>query len=164
MQLISISFLIKNWRWRKPISKRISYAKLFDIKKSLDVWDIWRSVKILNFKQNHSFGSIERQLGYILISDCFQKFVNYTDVLPALSIDHSLVLDSLSNDNSDNNGRVPWKFNISLVCHEVENKKKLLQKSILQTNLSEIPKQNRNFWNILFWNKQIYHWLLKYSC
>ena len=156
MQLISISFLIKNWRWRKPISKRKYYAKLFDIKKSLDVWDIWRNVKILNFKQNHSFGSIERQLGYILISHCFQKFVNYTDVLPALSIDHSLVLDSLSNDNSDNNGRVPWKFNIYLVCHEVENKKKLLQKSIFQTN--------RNFWNILFWNKQIYDWFLKYSC
>ena len=65
-----------------------------------------------------------------MISNCLQEFVNYTDVSPAISTDHSPVLISLSNDNSDNNGRGLWKYNSSLVYDEfyVENMKKLIAK------------------------------------
>ena len=48
-------------------------------------------------------------------------------MLPAISTDHSSVLISLSNDNSDNNGRVLWKCNSSL-AYDVENMKKLITK------------------------------------
>ena len=44
-------------------------------------------------------------------------------MLPAIPTDHSPVLMSLSNDNSDNNGRVLWKCNSSLV-YDVEKMKK----------------------------------------
>ena len=41
-----------------------------------------------------------------------------------------MILISLSNDDSDNNGRGPWKYNRSLVYDEfyVENMKKLITK------------------------------------
>ena len=41
-----------------------------------------------------------------------------------------MILISLSNDDSDNNGRGPWKYNSSLVYDEfyVENMKKLITK------------------------------------
>ena len=103
----------------KPILKGKSIIKLVHIKKSLDICDIWRirnpKRQNFTFRQNHSTGFAEHQLDYIFVSNCLQEFVNYTDVLPAISTDHSPILISLSNDNSDNNGRGLWKYNISLV-------------------------------------------------
>ena len=118
----------------KPIPKRKSIIKLVDIKESLDICDIWRirnpKRQNFTFRQNHSTGFIERQLDYYFVSNCLQEFVNYTDVLPAISTDHSPVLISLSNGNSDNNGRGLRKYNSSLVYDEfyVENVKKLITK------------------------------------
>ena len=111
-----------------------SIIKLVDIKESLDICDIWRirnpKRQNFTFRQNHSTGFIERQLDYYFVSNCLQEFVNYTDVLPAISTDHSPVLILLSNDNSDNNGRGLWKYNSSLVYDEfyIENMKKLIMK------------------------------------
>ena len=81
------------------------------------------------FKQNHSTGFIERRLDCIFVSNCLQEFVNYTDVLSAISTDHSPVLISLSNDNFDN-GRGLWKYNSSLAYDEfyIENMEKLITK------------------------------------
>ena len=102
-----------------------------------------RNPKFQNFtfRQSHSTRFIERRLDYILISNCLQEFVNYTDVLPALSTDHSPVLISLSHDNFDNNVCGLWKFNSSLVHDEVydENMKKLITKINTSNNLSGIP-------------------------
>ena len=56
------------------------------------------------FRQNRSTGFIEHQLEYIFLFNSLQEFVNYTDILPAISTNHSPVLISLSNDISDNNG------------------------------------------------------------
>ena len=78
----------------KPLPKRKSIIKLVDIKERLDICDIWRirnpKRQNFTFRQNHSTGFIERRLDYIFISNCLQEFVNYTDVLPAISTDHSL--------------------------------------------------------------------------
>ena len=96
----------------------------------MNICDIWRITnpkrQSFTFRQNHSTRFIERQLEYIFVSNCLQEFVNYTNVLPAISADHSPVQISLSNDNSDNNGRGPWKYNSSIVYDEfyVENMKK----------------------------------------
>ena len=65
-----------------------------------------------------------------------------------LSTDHSPVLILLSNDNSDNNGPSPSKFNSSAVYDEVyvENMKKIITKintsKINIKSLSEMSKQN----------------------
>ena len=82
------------------------------------------------FRQNHFIGFIECRLNYIFISNSLQELFSYTDVLPAISTDHSPVLILLSNDNSDNNGRGFWKYDITLVYDEVyvENMKKLITK------------------------------------
>ena len=94
-----------------------SIIKLVDIKESLDICDIWRirnpKRQNFTFRQNHSTGFIERRLDYIFVSNCLQELVNYTDVLLTISTDHCPVLITLSNDNSDNNCRVPWKYNSS---------------------------------------------------
>ena len=83
----------------KPLPKIKSISKLVDIKESLDICDIWRirnpKCQSFTFSKNHFTGFIERWLDYIFISNCLQEFVNYTDVLCALSADHSPVLISL---------------------------------------------------------------------
>ena len=96
--------------------------KLVHIRESLDICDIWRirnpKRQNFTFRQRHPTAFIERQLDYIFVSNCHQERVNYTDVLPAISTDHSPVLISLSNSNSNNNGCGLWKYNSSLVYDE----------------------------------------------
>ena len=96
-------------RFGKPLPKRKSIIKLAEIKESLDICDIWRirnlKRKNVTFRQIHSTEFIERRLDYIFISNCLQEFVNYIDVLSAISTDRSPVSILLSNDNSDNNSR-----------------------------------------------------------
>ena len=121
-------------RGGKPMLKRKSIIKLVHTKESLDICNIWRirnpKRQNFTFRQNHATGFIERGLNHIFFSNRLQEFVNYTDVLRATSTDHSPVLISLSNDDSDNNGRDLWKYNNSLVYDEfnVENMKKLITK------------------------------------
>ena len=83
-----------------------------------------------------------------LYSNCLQKFVNYTDVLPDNSTDYSRVLISLPNDSSDNNGRGVWKHNSSLAYDEfyVEYMKKLITKI---DTLNEFLKDTQMKWEIL---------------
>ena len=100
------------------------------------------------FRQNHSTGFIERWLDCIFISNSLQEFVNYIDILPAISTDHFPVLISLSNNNSDNNGRGLWKYNSSLVYDEfyVENMKKLITKINTSNEFNEDAQMK---WEIL---------------
>ena len=83
----------------KPLLKRNSIAKLFEIKESLDICDMWRirnpNTQNFTFRQNHSTGLIKRRLDYTFISNCLQEFVNITDILLALSAGHSPLLISL---------------------------------------------------------------------
>ena len=69
--------------------KKKSVIKLLDIKESLDIGDIWRirnpKHQNFTFRQNHSTGCIECQLDYMFVYNCLQEFVNYTNVLPAIS-------------------------------------------------------------------------------
>ena len=92
----------------KPLLKRKSIAKLVEMKESLDICDICR-IRNPNtwnfiFRQNHSTGFIERQLGSIFIPNCLEEFVNNADILSALSTDHSPLLISFLNDKSKKNG------------------------------------------------------------
>ena len=75
-------------RFDKPLPKRKSIIKLGEIKESLDICGIWRSRnpkrKNVTCRQIHPTGFIERRLDYIIISNCLQEFVNYTDVLSSI--------------------------------------------------------------------------------
>ena len=128
-----------------------SIIKLADIIERLDICDIWRITnpkhQNFTFRQNHSTRFIERQLDNIFFSNCLQEFVNYTDILPAISTDHSAVLISLSIDNSDNNGRGLWKYNRSLVHDEfyVENMKKIITKINTSNEFLEDANMKREF-------------------
>ena len=85
-----------------------------------------------------------------------QDFVNSTDILPALSTDHSPLLFSILNDKSDKNGNGFWKFNNDLVYGAVyvENMKKII------TKINNSNEVNRNFQNTKFENPL----LLKNHC
>ena len=138
-------------RGGKPIPKRKLIIKLVDIKESLDICGIWRirnpKRQNFTFRQNHSIGFIERRLDYIFISNSLQEFVNYTDILLAVSTDHSPVLISLSIDNSDNNERGFWKYNSPLVYDEfyVENMKKLFTKINTSNKFNEDAQMKWEF-------------------
>ena len=83
-------------------------------KESLDICNILRirnpKHQNFTFRQNYSTGFREYRLDYIFISNSLQEFVNYTDILPAISTDHSPVLISRSSNNADNNGRGLLKY------------------------------------------------------
>ena len=113
----------------KPLLKRKSITKLAEIKESLDICDIWRirnpNTWNFTFRQNHSSGFIEHWLEYLLIFNCLQEFVNNTDILFAISTDHSPYFISLLSDKSDRNGNGFWKFYNSLVHVEKMKKKNI---------------------------------------
>ena len=117
----------------------------------MDICHIWRirnpKHQNFTFRQNHSTGFIGRQLGYIFISNSLQEFVNYTNILPTVSVDHSPVLTPFSNDNSDNNGRGFWKNNSSLVYDEfyVENMKKLIKEINTSNEFNEDAQMKWEF-------------------
>ena len=131
LQVISIYFFkIYNSkleaRGKQLLSKTKSIVKLVEIKKGkyLRIWR-FRNPRTQNFifKQNHITG--------------FTHSISNNNILTALSTDQSPLFISFSNDNSDKNGHCFWKFNNSLVFDEVyvENMKKSIQNSIIQTNL-----------------------------
>ena len=133
----------------KPLLKRKPIAKLVEIKESLDICDMWRirnpNTQTFTFRQNHSTGFIERRLDYIFISNCLQEFVINTDILLVLSTDHSPLLISHFSDKSDKNGNEFWKFDNSLVYHEVyvEKMKKIMTKI---NNSSESMESAQTKW------------------
>ena len=96
-------------RGGKSLPQKKSNIKVVDIKESLGICDIWRirnsTRQNFTFRQNHFIGFVECRLNYISSLIAFKNFFSYTDVLPAISTDHSPVLILLSNDDSDNNGR-----------------------------------------------------------
>ena len=72
------------------------------------------------FRQNHPTGFIERVLDHTFISNYLQDFVNNTDIPPVLTNDdYYRLLSSFLSNESDKNGKDFWKFNNSLVYHEV---------------------------------------------
>ena len=110
--------------------------------------DIWRIINPITwnftFRQSHSNGFIEYRLDNISISDCFQEFVNNTDVWQVLLIGHSPLLISFLSDKSDKNGNGVWKFNNPVVYEEVYAWKNDYNILIIQINLWKTLKQSGN--------------------
>ena len=101
-----------------PTLKRKSLAKFIELKEAYDLCDIWRvrntKVKQFTFTQQHSSGFIQRSLYSFFISNGLQEFVSTTDILTPISIDHSPVLFSLSQEKGNIRSKGFWKFSSSL--------------------------------------------------
>ena len=100
-----------------PKMKNKSVAKFIHIKESLVLCDIWRvrnpKKKRYTFREQHVTGFIQRRLDYFLVSNNLQESINKTDVLTALSTDHSPIFFSLSKNIDISRGEGLWKFNNS---------------------------------------------------
>ena len=79
-------------------------TKLIRLKEKHSLTDICRNqnpyVKRYTFRENHFSGFIQRCLDYILISNSIQEYIDSTNILPALSTDHSPILISFCLENS----------------------------------------------------------------
>ena len=100
-----------------------SEAKFIHIKESLGLSDFGRVInpkkKRYAFRQQHVFGFIQRRLDYLLVSNNLQESINKTDILTALTIDHSPILFSFSKNMGISRGKALWKFNNSW-CHKTD--------------------------------------------
>ena len=97
-----------------PCLKKQSLSKLVHIKEKLNLCDIWRirnpKVKQYTFRQHHFSGFLQRRLDYSFISQNLQEIAKDTEILNAISTDHSPVSCQ----------REPglWKFNNWLAFNE----------------------------------------------
>ena len=121
---------------RNPILKKLAVSKLIELKKSLNLRDIWRirnlKSKAFTFRQRHVSGILQRRLDYLFISNNMQESVKNIKILNALSTDHSPLFCSLLNLTNISRGRGLWKFNNSLISSTkfVDEMKTLIQKVI----------------------------------
>ena len=86
-----------------PQTKLKSLAAFLKIKEKYDLCDIWRikhkKEKKYTFRQRHYSGYLQRRLDFIFISNQLQTMVNKSDILVAISTDHSPVLMNLTIEN-----------------------------------------------------------------
>ena len=86
---------IEEIQGRNPILKKKSLTKLIEIKKTLDLCDIWRirnpKSKCFTFHQNHVSGRIQRRLDHFFISNVLQETV-IRAVLASFCSDYSPII------------------------------------------------------------------------
>ena len=73
--------------------------------------------KSYTFRQQHVTCFIQRRLEYFLVSNILQESIEKTDILTALSTDHSPIFFSLSKTIEISRVKGLWKFNNSL-CYK----------------------------------------------
>ena len=119
-------------------------AKLIELKEKYTLTDIWRIVdpyvKRYILRQNHFSGFIQRRLDYIFISNSVQEYIDATDILPAISTDHSPILISFCLENSEEKSADFWKFKNSLLLEEVSTSilEEFIKKTRTKLNSEEI--------------------------
>ena len=91
-----------------PSLKKHSLSKLLEIKQKLDLCDIWRvrNPKKCNILLGSNIFSV-----YLLISYNFQEVVKDSEILCAMSTDHSALFCFFQNFNKLKKGSGLWKFN-----------------------------------------------------
>ena len=89
-----------------PCLKKQWLSKLLHIKKKLNLYDICQiripKAKQYTLRQQNFSAFIQRRLDYIFISQNFQEVAKHTEILNAISTDHSLVLCFLIVESSIN--------------------------------------------------------------
>ena len=69
-----------------PVSKKRSVGKIFELKETYNLMDIWRirnpKAKQYTFRQKYASGFLQRRLDYFFISNNIQEFILDTDTIP----------------------------------------------------------------------------------
>ena len=108
--------------------------------------DNWRlrnpKAKQYTFRQKHVSGFFQRCLGYFFISNNIQELILDTDIIPAISSDHSPILISFSKDKQNNKSSGFWKFNNLLLSDDIfkEELKQHIQNIKNDNELSNDPQ------------------------
>ena len=91
-----------------PLLKKHSLSEIIKLNENLNLCDIWRvrnpHKKLFTFRQKHFTGIIQRRLDYIFVSNVLQESVKKTEILNALSSDHSPVFCSFVNNDTSARG------------------------------------------------------------
>ena len=78
----------------RPIIKKQSVSHIIKLQETFDLCDIWRirNPKKMSFifRQKHFYGTIQRILDYLFISNSLQETISSVDILKTLSTDHKM--------------------------------------------------------------------------
>ena len=85
-----------------PVFKKRSVGKIFELKETYSLTHIWRirnpKAKQYTFRQKHVSGFLQRRLDCFFIFSNIQEFILDTDIIPAISSDHSPISISFSKE------------------------------------------------------------------
>ena len=137
-----------------PLLKKHSLSEIIKLNKNLNLCDMWRvcnpQKKLLTFQQKHFTGIIQRRLDYIFVSNVLQESVKKTEILNAVSSDHSPVFCSFVNNDIFARGSGVWKFNNSLLLNTEFVKKLKTHIKTVKSNLQENSYfSNHSKWEFL---------------
>ena len=134
-----------------PVFKKRSVVKIVELKGTYNLTDIWRirnpKANQYAFRQNHVSGFLQRCLDYFFISNNIQEFILDTDIIPAISSDHSPILISFSKEKQHSKSFGFWKFNNSLLSDNIfeEKLKQHIQNIESDNELSNDPQVKWEF-------------------
>ena len=101
-----------------PVFKKRSVGKIFELKETYNLTDIWRirnpKGKQYTFRQKHVSWFAQIRLDYFFISNNIQELILDTDIIPAISSDHSPILISFSKENKIT--KIPGFGNL-IICY-----------------------------------------------
>ena len=124
-----------------PLLKKHSLSEIIKLNENLNLCDIWRVCnphkKLFTFRQKRFTGIIQRRLDYIFVSNSLQESVKNTEILNALSSDHSPVFCSFVNNDTFARGSGVWKFDNSLLLDTEFVKKLKTHIKIVKSNFQE---------------------------
>ena len=124
-----------------PLLKKHSLSEIIKLNENLNLCDIWRvrnpHKKLFTFRQKHFTGIIHRRLDCIFVSNVLQEPVKKTEILNALSSDHSPVFCSFVNNDIFARGSGVWKSNNSLLLNTEFVKKLKTHIKTVKSNLQE---------------------------
>ena len=129
-----------------PVFEKRSVGKTSELKETYNLADIWRikipKAKQYTFRQKYVSWVLQRRLDYFFISNNIQEFILDTDIIPAISSDHSPVLISFSKDKQNNKSSGFWKFNNLLLSDDIfkEELKQHIQNIKNDNELSNDPQ------------------------
>ena len=85
----------------------------------LDLVDIWRlqnlNTKRYTKREKTRNGLVQSRIDYFLVSCHLEYMITYSDILPNIKSDHSLLKIALLQQDEERRGRGIWKLNISLL-------------------------------------------------
>ena len=106
-----------------PVFKERYVGKIFELKETHNLTNIWRIInpkaKQYTFRQKQVPGFLQRRLYYFFISNNIQEFILDTDIIPAISNNHSPILIFFSKEKQNDKSSGFWKFNNSLMSDNI---------------------------------------------